>query len=375
MKSPRNKIKNILGVLLLFSVFFSCTHIASAEERACIDSKPKISQSLATFKTSNRISNIDTIFITSATSKKSATTHFFIDRYGKIYRLASETKVAPFSKDERMPDGRFKIQDFAIGITLMQDKWEAITNEQYTSLSSLSASLSNTWKIKSIVTDRGLVADFVTGPYGFDWSKFKSDYDSLCSTFVNQETTFACPKSTVVSTDLNLRSITKNPLNKSYIAPNLVPINPEYSEGRMFCIKEDTYIAYKQMRADASTIGLAINVNSAFRDSVKQDDLYKESKKMGLINRVAEIGKSEHQLGTAFDFYSGTTSTRFVKTPEYLWMTANGWKYGFVESYRRETPTGLIQNEPWHWRYIGVAEAKKLYDNKFPLIAYLESRQ
>lgn len=387
------KNKSIIFIIFVL-VFFSYHGQTFSETTICQSPKPNITVNyLKTgFKKPKKARVVDTILIMSTQAsidnnpyskdqilkdlqKKKSSTHFLIDREGNIYKLAQETKTAFFSTKERMPDGRNGIENFAIGITLVQKDTDTLTEEQYTSLNSLSIYLASRWQIKNIVSFRGLVADWSVGPYNFDWNKFKASYDANCgSTFKTSVTMFSCPKSNIVEYDQNLRSLTMNALNKSYIPSNLVPMSPIYSEGRMFCTKSDTYEAYKKMREEASITGVLINVNSAFRDASKQNDLYLESKQKGQWNHVAEVGKSEHQLGTAFDFYSGTTPKKFVTTPEYTWMVNNAWKYGFVETYRKETETSLIQNEPWHWRYVGIDEAKKIYESNTSLISYLESK-
>jgi LAS superfamily LD-carboxypeptidase LdcB len=385
-------LKNSSILLIIVSVFISNIYFVNAQESiSCPSPVPIINKSFlkAGFTKPKPARSIDTIFIMSTTSvgrnaydknqiisnynKTKTGTHYLIDRVGRIYQLVADENIAHFSKVERMQDGRNGIENFSIGITLMQKKTDPITYGQYVSLDALIYRLSTNHPIENMVSHRGVTDSFEIGPYNFDWTTFKSNFDKNCiSIFGEREAMFSCPVSDEVDNQ-NLRSTTENPMPLTYIAPNLVPMNPEYSEGRMFCIKEDTYKAYKEMREEAKKKGLLVNVNSAFRDVSKQQDLYVESKKLGLLNRVAEIGKSEHQLGTAFDFYSGTTPKKFSTTPEYVWLREHAWKYGFVETYRREAEGKLIQNEPWHWRYVGIAEAKKIFDNKLYVVSYLEN--
>lgn len=366
-----------LNLIILF--LFLNTYNSYAQSECVTPEKPTIIPSYINhgFKKPSKPRSINTILIMSAKEDdKKVTTHLLIAKDGSIRKLVLEKNIAIFSKKERMPDGRANIENFAIGITLVQKDGDTVTDGQYSSLVSLVADLSSRYKIKNIVSLRGLTPDFDIGPYNFDWNKFKTDYDTKCgSEFVNKETMFTCPVSATKKDDQNLRSLTVNPLKKSYIAPNLVPIKPEYSEGRMFCIKGDTYDAYKTMREDAMLAGVKINVNSAFRDALKQKELFLESKKKGELNHVATVGESEHQLGTAFDFYSGTVPKKFVTTPEYTWLTQNAWKYGFVETYKQIVDgISIKQNEPWHWRYVGTDEAKKIFDSSAPLITHLEAR-
>lgn len=75
---------------------------------------------------------------------------------------------------------------------------------------------------------------------------------------------------------------------------------------------------------------------------------------------VAIPGTSEHQLGISVDINADTNycSDQTV----YDWLGENAHKFGFINRYPSDKTdiTGVI-NEPWHYRYVGVAaeEIKK----------------
>ena len=75
-------------------------------------------------------------------------------------------------------------------------------------------------------------------------------------------------------------------------------------------------------------------------------------------------GQSEHQLGTAVDFTSADVNYEllptFSQTSAGEWLSDHAAQFGFVLSYGedREPETG-VRFEPWHYRYIGVANALK----------------
>ena len=48
-------------------------------------------------------------------------------------------------------------------------------------------------------------------------------------------------------------------------------------------------------------------------------------------------------------------------TLAYTWMQANAYKYGFELSYPKAN--GYYVYEPWHWRFVGVELATKLYND------------
>lgn len=72
---------------------------------------------------------------------------------------------------------------------------------------------------------------------------------------------------------------------------------------------------------------------------------------------VAKPGTSEHQLGLAVDFNSVEDS--FRNTRAYKWLIENCTDYGFILRYDsdKQDKTGIIP-EPWHYRYVGVKNAK-----------------
>jgi D-alanyl-D-alanine carboxypeptidase len=69
----------------------------------------------------------------------------------------------------------------------------------------------------------------------------------------------------------------------------------------------------------------------------------------------AAPGFSEHHGGCALDL--GTpgeppAEESFEATPAFDWLQANAGGYGFLMSYPRGNPHGII-HEPWHWRFAG----------------------
>ncbi len=68
-------------------------------------------------------------------------------------------------------------------------------------------------------------------------------------------------------------------------------------------------------------------------------------------------GLSEHQIGLAVDFVTGTVTEpiqAFDQTPEFQWLMENAANYGFILRYpqEKEAITGILY-QPYHWRYVG----------------------
>ena len=160
-------------------------------------------------------------------------------------------------------------------------------------------------------------------------------------------------------------------LSENYRPAQLSAIDPKYlfnKEGAQIHTQVLPYLETMIEIARGRDIDLLIA--SAFRSFDTQASLKSEYKVVygaGTANQFsADQGYSEHQLGTAVDFTTtavgGTSSSRFQSDPAYRWLLDNAYKYGFALSY----PEGnaYYKFEPWHWRFVGVELAKRLYINK-----------
>lgn len=160
-------------------------------------------------------------------------------------------------------------------------------------------------------------------------------------------------------------------VNKSYPLPKgYVPKNT-YNDatGKRYCsdcIDKDAYSEYKQMKADATALGLNIWIQSGYRSYELQETLYNNyvnrDGKLAADTYSARPGYSEHQTGLAFDLNS--ISDDFQYTNEGKWVSENAWRYGFILRYpkSKESITGY-KYESWHLRYVGKDLASKLYNN------------
>ncbi len=156
-------------------------------------------------------------------------------------------------------------------------------------------------------------------------------------------------------------------LNEHYIPEALVQIAKTYLSGGNDeeWIHARAWPRLQTMLDAASRDGVTLKVVSGYRSFDTQADLkygYRVSYGSGANQFSADQGYSEHQLGTAVDLTTpsmGTSlTTQFEKKPEYGWLVANAYRYGFTLSYPKGN--AYYQFEPWHWRYVGVALATKL---------------
>lgn len=157
-------------------------------------------------------------------------------------------------------------------------------------------------------------------------------------------------------------------LNENYIPESFSAIDPEYGYN-----PDDTYLVYskiwpflKVLLSTAKADNIDIKVISAYRSFGEQSSLkssYKVIYGTGANKFSADQGYSEHQLGTAVDFTTskiGASFEGFEKTEAYQWLRDNAYEYGFILSYPQDN--NYYQFEPWHWRFVGRALAKKLHD-------------
>lgn len=81
-------------------------------------------------------------------------------------------------------------------------------------------------------------------------------------------------------------------------------------------------------------------------------------------------GTSEHNAGLAMDIIS--LEQNFENTKAFRWLSENAQNYGFILRYPKDKQdiTEIIY-EPWHWRYVGVENAKKIKASGLCLEEYL----
>jgi hypothetical protein len=115
------------------------------------------------------------------------------------------------------------------------------------------------------------------------------------------------------------------------------------SLGRKTCVTIDgkpvvttTAAAFNKMKAAASSNGVSLRLNSAFRTMKEQEYFYNcyLTKKCNNGNLAAKPGYSNHQNGIALDINTSGGA--------YEWLRKNGSKYGFVRT---------VASETWHWEY------------------------
>lgn len=97
--------------------------------------------------------------------------HYLIDREGNIYQLVSDNNIAYHAGQSKVPDGRTGVNQFSLGIELMNTKEDKYTSKQYDSLNELLAHLKEKYNIKFVVGHNQIAPGRKDDPWNFDWSK------------------------------------------------------------------------------------------------------------------------------------------------------------------------------------------------------------
>lgn len=199
----------------------------------------------------------------------------------------------------------------------------------------------------------------------------------------DEENNTACLKSNEDYDNLLLLDLgqeTKLPDIK-YVPKKLREIDTKHSTRKVICLIDEARDAFEKMAQAALSDGYVIKATSGFRSYETQKILFnnalKVDEKRAKIS-IAKPGHSEHQLGTAVDITGPTVNFssatgKFSDTPEDLWLRENAHLFGFVQSYPKgkEETTGY-RYESWHYRFIGVDNAKKIKEGGLTITEFLK---
>lgn len=140
--------------------------------------------------------------------------------------------------------------------------------------------------------------------------------------------------------------------------------------------------ALNEMLGDffAATGNNGVMARSGYRTVEYQQELYEDdlaSSGASSSTLVAMPGYSEHHTGLVVDFttYNSQTDSyrEFDGTGDFAWIMENCHRYGFINRYPEgKEKLTLIDNEPWHFRYVGIPHASIMKDYDFCLEEYID---
>lgn len=169
-----------------------------------------------------------------------------------------------------------------------------------------------------------------------------------------------------------------NALSKDYVVEDLTNISKTYSYGDNKKLTKEAYDAFINLAEDAKKEGYTILIVSSYRTYKDQEDVWKDYKASFGTKKAdayaARAGSSEHETGLAIDvadYYD--KNDKFEATESFQWMQANAHKYGYILRYPKgkENITGYSY-EAWHYRYVGIDTATKVYNEGITYDEYYE---
>lgn len=214
-------------------------------------------------------------------------------------------------------------------------------------------------------------------------SDVSSDSEPLESD--DKPSTFVTPTGITLDADFGRLLLIngENPLPDDYdtnVGEYLVEIDKQYRNNDYVTqIHCEVYPYITAMVAAAQADGVDLRVWSPFRSYAIQNDLFqKQVARVGgdedlAATVVARPGTSEHNTGLCADF--NMADDAFEQTEMYKWMCENAEDYGFILRYPKDKTdiTGVIY-ESWHWRFVGINNAKEINELGVTLEEYVEMK-
>lgn len=181
----------------------------------------------------------------------------------------------------------------------------------------------------------------------------------------------------------------QNPLPENYdYEGNLIEMPTKYINGMLKQIDKNVW-PYMQAMIDAQRVAETnpknwLYVRSPYRSYATQKMLFTQETnkwlKTGLSSEEAEAkaatvvtrpGTSEHNTGFSADFNIAEDS--FESTPMFTWMQEHAADYGFVLRFPKDKQeiTGITY-ESWHYRFVGINNAKEMNRLNMCLEEYVE---
>jgi N-acetyl-anhydromuramyl-L-alanine amidase AmpD len=99
------------------------------------------------------------------------TSHYLIDREGKIYKLVPDSDIAFHAGKSMLPDGRENVNHCSIGIELINSPNVPPNSYQYESLNLLLCKLESEYPIKIITGHSDIAPERKDDPWLFSWEK------------------------------------------------------------------------------------------------------------------------------------------------------------------------------------------------------------
>ena len=185
----------------------------------------------------------------------------------------------------------------------------------------------------------------------------------------------------------------ENPCGTDYVPEDLTAIPAELTlYGKEVQMESTAALAAEALIRELHARGYEdIVITSGYRDYAYQQVLFntylgnemakhpdwtEEMCRAEVLTYSALPGESEHQTGLCMDLISNKNvvlDVTFADNPAYAWLTENAHNFGFILRYPedKEGTTGYSY-EPWHYRFVGVEAASKIYKKDVTLEEYVK---
>lgn len=177
-------------------------------------------------------------------------------------------------------------------------------------------------------------------------------------------------------------------VNRNYILPEDFTVKTTAVKGGGQSLDYRVTPHYDKMVAAAEADGISLIPVSGYRSVERQrtnferkiklymDKGYSKAEATRLASEIVLMpSTSEHNAGLAMDFGTNgnyTLDENFAKTEAFKWLSENAADYGFILRYPEDAQDiTMVTYEPWHWRYVGVENAKKIKASGLTLEEYL----
>ena len=176
---------------------------------------------------------------------------------------------------------------------------------------------------------------------------------------------------------LNRYISVSHPIADSYVPADLRAVNVHSAATKK--LREEAAQKLEEMFKAAIDDHIYLKLVDGYRSYQEQADLYSYYTQVRGAYYASVVddhpGASEHQLGLAADIgcWNGACELAycFTQYPDYTWLKENSWKYGWIERYPdgKQSITSIVYS-PWHYRYVGLEEAQKIYESGLTMEEY-----
>jgi hypothetical protein len=97
--------------------------------------------------------------------------HYMVARDGTVYQLVADKNIAYHAGDSKMPDGRSGVNNFSIGVEILNTKTDDYTSAQYSAVKKIIGILEGKYGNLKVVGHDTIAPGRKTDPWNFDWDK------------------------------------------------------------------------------------------------------------------------------------------------------------------------------------------------------------